>query len=94
MLYEVITEGLIGEDVLAQALASQFGLPYRDLVQAPPPAEAVELITPELMLRFECVPLGQSARGLEVTIADPTRLRGLDDLEMLLDQRLEHVLAP
>ena len=41
-----MAEGLIGEDVLAQALASQFGLPYRDLVQAPPPAEAVELITP------------------------------------------------
>ena len=89
-----IAEGLIGDDALAQALASQFGLPYRDLEQAPPAAEAAELLPPELMLRFECVPLGQTARGLEVAIADPTRLRGLDDLEMLLDQRLEHVLAP
>ena len=29
------------------------------------------------------MPLGQTARGLEVAIADPTRLRGLDDLEIL-----------
>ncbi len=89
-----IAEGLIGEDVLAQALASQFGLPYRDLEQSPPPAEAVELLAPELMLRFECVPLERTARGLEIAVADPTRLRGLDDLEMLLDLRLEHVVAP
>jgi len=89
-----IAEGLIGEDVLAQALASQFGLPCRDLEQAPPTAEATELIAPELMLRFECVPLERTARGVAVAIADPTRLRGLDDLEMLLDLRLEHVVAP
>ena len=89
-----IAEGLVGEEVLAQALASQFGLPYRDLEQMPPDAEALELLTPELMLRFECVPLGQTPQGLQVAIADPTKLRGLDDLEMLLDLRLEHVVAP
>ena len=38
-----IAEGLIGEDVLAQALASQFGLPYRDLEQAGLLAKTVRL---------------------------------------------------
>ncbi len=89
-----IAEGLIGENVLAQALARQFGLEFLDLEQTQLPAELDEIISPELMVRFECVPVRQSASGLTVAIADPTRLRGLDDLEMLLDQRLEQVVAP
>jgi type IV pilus assembly protein PilB len=88
-----IAEGLIGEDALAQALGRQFGLAYRDLQQSPPTVALAELLTPELMMRFECVPLERTAGGLVIAIVDPTRLRGLDDLEMLLDLRLEHVVA-
>ncbi|MCM2264508.1 MAG: Flp pilus assembly complex ATPase component TadA [Desulfuromonadales bacterium] len=89
-----IAEGLIGESVLAQALARQFGLEFIDLEQTPQPAELAEALPPELIVRFECVPVRQDANGLTVAIADPTRLRGLDDLEMLLDQRLEYMVAP
>jgi type IV pilus assembly protein PilB len=89
-----VAEGLISENVLAQALARQFGLEFLDLEQTQLPAELNEAISPELMVRFECVPVRQDASGLTVAIADPTRLRGFDDLEMLLDQRLEQVVAP
>jgi type IV pilus assembly protein PilB len=89
-----MTEGLLGEVALAQALAQQFGLEFLDLEQTPLPAELAETISPELMVRFECVAVRQDARALTVAVADPTRLRALDDLEMLLDQRLEHVVAP
>ena len=89
-----IAEGLIDESLLAQALARQFGLEFLDLEQTPPPAELAEVISAEMMMRFECVPVRQLAGGLAVAVADPTKLRSLDDLEMLLDQRLEHVVAP
>ncbi|TLM66052.1 MAG: pilus assembly protein PilB [Deltaproteobacteria bacterium] len=89
-----LAEGLIGDDVLAQALARQFGLEFVDLVKSPPAGELAETIPAELMLRFECVPVREDAAGLTVAIADPTRLRALDDLEMLLDRRLEHAVAP
>ncbi|MHB8709336.1 MAG: GspE/PulE/PilB domain-containing protein, partial [Desulfuromonadales bacterium] len=89
-----IAEGLINESALAQALARQFGLEYFDLDKTLPPAELAETISPELMVRFECVPVRQDAGALTIAIADPTRLRALDDLEMLLDQRLEQVVAP
>ena len=88
-----IAEGLIGDDVLAQALARQFGLEFLDLEQTPPAVELAEIISAEMMMRFECVPVRQLDNGLVVAVADPTRLRSLDDLEMLLDQRLEHVVA-
>jgi type IV pilus assembly protein PilB len=88
-----ISEGLIGDDVLAQALAHQFGLEFIDLEKNPPAAELTEVVSPELMMRFECVAVRQDDNGLTVAIADPTRLRGLDDLEMLLDRRLEHAVA-
>jgi type IV pilus assembly protein PilB len=89
-----LAEGLLSEVALAQALAHQFGLEFLDLEQTPLPAELIETLSPELMIRFECVPVRQDAKVLTVAVADPTRLRSLDDLEMLLDQRLEHVVAP
>ena len=89
-----IVEGLIDETVLAQALARQFGLEFVNLDQNPPTMELAEAISAEMMMRFECVPVRQLDNGLVVAVADPTRLRNLDDLEMLLDQRLEHVVAP
>jgi type IV pilus assembly protein PilB len=89
-----VAEGLIGEAALAQALALQFGLDYVDLEQTPPPAELADLIAPELRTRFECVPIRRSDTALTIAVADPTRLRGFDDLEMLLDLRLEHAVAP
>jgi len=89
-----MAEGLLGEVALAQALAQQFGLEFLDLEQTPLPAELAEVISPEMMVRFECVAVRQDSRALTVAVADPTRLRALDDLEMLLDQRLEHVVAP
>src|SRR5512145_291175 len=52
-----IAEGLIDEAVLAQALARQFGLEFFDLEQTPPPAELAETIPPELIVRFECIPV-------------------------------------
>jgi type IV pilus assembly protein PilB len=88
-----VAEGLISEEVLAQALARQFGLEYVDLEKSPPPAELAEAIAPELLLRFECVPVRQTDSGFAVAVADPTRLLGFDDLEMLLDLRLDHVVA-
>ncbi len=88
-----IAEGLIGETVLAQALARQFGLDYVDLEQSPPPDDLADAIAPELLARFECLPVRRTTGGYVVAIADPTRLRGLDDLEMLLDCRLDQVVA-
>jgi type IV pilus assembly protein PilB len=89
-----LAEGLLSEVALAQALAHQFNLEFLDLEQTPLPAELIETLSPELMIRFECVPVRQDAKVLTVAVADPTRLRALDDLEMLLDQRLEHVVSP
>jgi type IV pilus assembly protein PilB len=89
-----LAEGLLGEAALAQALARQFGLDYVDLEQTPPPVELAECIPPELCTRFQCVPVQRTEAALTIAVADPTRLRGFDDLEMLLDLRLEHVVAP
>jgi type IV pilus assembly protein PilB len=89
-----VAEGLISEAMLAQALARQFGLEYVDLEQSPPPAELVEAIAPELLSRYECIPVRRTDNGFAVAVADPTRLLGLDDLEMLLDLRLDHLVAP
>ncbi len=88
-----IAEGLIREDLLAQGLARQFGLPFVDLSRFIPDPDLLSSIPSELLLRFECIPLERTGQALKIAIADPTRVRGLDDLEMLLDETLELQVA-
>lgn len=88
-----VSEGMLGEDLLAQALANQFGLEYVDLEQVTIDSELLSEIPPELMIRFGCIPLKRSGQRLAVAVADPTGVRALDDLEMLLDLRLELLVA-
>lgn len=89
-----LSGGMIDDQVLAQALARQFGLEYFDLEGAQLPPELLEMVTPDLMLRFECVAVRHEDDLLTVAVADPTRLQGLDDLEMLVDRRIALVVAP
>ena len=81
-----IEEGLLSEDVVAQALARQFGVEYIDLSQFFPDIELTESLPVELPIRFNFIPLSRTEDGLTIAIADPTRVAELDELELLLDE--------
>jgi len=88
-----VAEGLISEDLVAQALAVQFGLEFVNLAQFIPNPDLEAVVPVELTLRFGFVPLEQTETGLLVAISDPTNVRGLDELEMLLDKPVEYQVA-
>ena len=69
-----IDKGLIKDDVLAQALAQQFGLEYIDLDSFVSDPELNEDFPAELLVRYNFIPLKKTAGGLDIAIADPTNV--------------------
>ena len=78
--------GLISEEILAKTLAEQFGLEFVDLQGFRIDEELLSSFPPDIMYRFNFVPLQQDGAILFVAIADPTDVVKLDELEILLDR--------
>ena len=83
-----VAEGFLDDLVLAQALAQQFGLDFIDLANYVPDQELIETLPSDVSFRYAFIPLQHSEDGLEIAIADPTNVAGLDNLEMVLDKAL------
>ncbi|MBW2451855.1 MAG: Flp pilus assembly complex ATPase component TadA [Deltaproteobacteria bacterium] len=88
-----VAEGFLDDLVLAQALAQQFGLDFIDLTNFVPDQELIETLPSDLSFRYAFIPLRQSEGSLEIAIADPTNVAGLDNLEMALDTALSCKVA-
>ncbi|MGW8312610.1 MAG: GspE/PulE family protein [Desulfuromonadales bacterium] len=83
-----LANGLLTDDMLAQALAQQFGLEYVDLTLELPDPELTDSLPVELPIRYNFIPLQKTEEGLVVAISDPTNVAELDNLEMQLDAPL------
>ena len=83
-----IARGVLSDDVVAQALAQQFGLEYADLDTIVADPALGESLPPELFIRYNFIPLQKTEDGLVIAISDPTNVAELDDLEMQLDMQL------
>ena len=83
-----IARGVLSDDVVAQALAQQFGLEYADLDTVVADPALGESLPPELFIRYNFIPLQKTEEGLVIAISDPTNVAELDDLEMQLDMQL------
>jgi len=89
-----IAEGVINEDILAQALAEQFYLPFTALDNFVPDADLVNAIPSGLLLKYQVLPLHRDDTGLVVAVSDPTKVDALDELELQLGMPLSVQVAP
>jgi hypothetical protein len=72
--------GWVSSADVAQALAQQFRLPFRDLAVDPPDGTAADLLEPEALLEDRAVALGLDDGILEVGLADPTDFAAIERL--------------
>ncbi|HIC87250.1 MAG TPA: hypothetical protein EYP03_03330 [Aquificae bacterium] len=70
----IVDLGLAKEDQVLQALAEQLGIPYIDLNTAEIDPSVKNLVRPELMERYECVPVRKGDNKLVVAMSDPTNI--------------------
>lgn len=89
----LISEGLLAEEQLAQALAVQYSLPYDPLTDFLVDPRYYETISTKLMQRFPFVPIAEHSGALTIAIADPQNLLGLDELELLIGKPLDRVVS-
>ncbi|MDH4161237.1 MAG: ATPase, T2SS/T4P/T4SS family [Nitrospirota bacterium] len=85
----LLAEGLITEEMLAQSLAEQRDLRYVDLTDFRINPKFNELISVDVMQRYQFVPLEDSGETLVITMADPNNIPAIDELEMLLQRQIE-----
>jgi len=83
-----VDNGQLSDELVAQALAQQFGFEYVDLDAVVLDPELSANLPAELSSRYNFIPLQKTDDGLVVAISDPTNVAQLDDLEMLLDVQL------
>ncbi len=83
----------VTEEIIGQALADQYGLPWNDLQDFRVPTGLMEIIPVELMHRYECVPMEEENQVLTVAIAHPQDLQMLDELEHQLGYELRLVVS-
>ncbi|MGK2945959.1 MAG: GspE/PulE family protein, partial [Desulfuromonadales bacterium] len=83
-----VDHGQLSDELVAQALAQQFGFEYVDLDAVVLDPELSANLPAELPSRYNFIPLQKTDDGLVVAISDPTNVAQLDDLEMLLDMQL------
>ncbi|MEK7800656.1 MAG: GspE/PulE family protein [Nitrospirota bacterium] len=89
----LISEGLLSEDQLAQAVAVQYSLPYDPLKDFQVDSRYYETISVKLMQRFPFIPIAERDGVLTIAIADPNNVLGLDELELLIGKPLELIVS-
>jgi type IV pilus assembly protein PilB len=90
----LIEMGKATEEQVAQALATQFGLPYVD-PNREPAASQVDLsgIDQQLIRKYLVLPMGLSGGKLRLIVHDPMNLELLDNLRFRLGKELDLLIA-
>ncbi len=85
--------GLINEDILAKAIAKQFGLKYVNLDDVTIPTDAVKIVPEDLIKRHNILPLSMTNGRLKLIISDPMDLDMMDSVRLRLNTELECYVA-
>ncbi len=85
----LIEKKLIGEETLFKALAKQHGLRYVDVDSISVPQNATEMISEDLMRRYNVLPLKMENGRLSLAISDPMDLDMMDTLRLRLNKELD-----
>lgn len=80
---QLLTDGLITNDLLGQAIAESFDVPYSDLNSASLPPEQINLIPEELARKQRAVVFSKNESGLVVTTDNPHNHELLPELTKL-----------
>jgi type IV pilus assembly protein PilB len=79
----LVNEGLISNDLLGQAMAESFGVPYSDLNSASIPTEQIKLIPEDIAKKYRVVIFSDDKNGVTVATDNPSRPTLLPELQKL-----------
>lgn len=78
LIAHIINSKALQENILAHAVAKYFSLPYLDLDKHQPSDLPLDTLKPQLMLKYNILPLAQHDQQLQVAMADPTNTQTIN----------------
>ena len=90
----LVSTGAITEDQLARAVAERFGLDHLDLQVYRVDPDAVKLVTPAAIKRYQAVPVSFAGdRTLLVAMSDPANVLAVDDIAVMTGYEVRPAVA-
>ncbi len=86
---EQARERLVREKIAAETFAERYGLEFVDMTRFRIDNDLFRRIPFDLMLRYNFIPEEQHENSVAVVMADPSDVTKIDEMEMLLGQRVE-----
>ena len=93
----LVEKEVVTREEVIEALAGQAGLTYLSSIDgASIPEEAIKALPRESAIQYEMIPIAFNSQTREITLVmkDPENVRGLDDLQMLLNLKPKAVVGP
>jgi len=89
----LIKQNLISEQNLTSFLSKQFGVPTVNLADYEIDAAVIKLIPPEVVQKYQLVPVNRAGATLIVAVSDPSNLFAIEDIKFMTGYNVEMVVA-
>jgi type IV pilus assembly protein PilB len=89
----LIEKKYVSETKLLYFLSQKFGLPSINLAKFDIDVAVIKLVPPELVKKYQIIPIQANKGTVVVAVADPSNLSGLDDIKFRLKMNIEAVLT-
>jgi type IV pilus assembly protein PilB len=89
----LIEKKYVSETKLLYFLSQKFGLPSINLVKFEIDQAVIKLVPPELVKKYQIIPIQANKGTVVVAVADPSNLSVLDDIKFRLKMNVEAVLT-
>jgi type II secretory ATPase GspE/PulE/Tfp pilus assembly ATPase PilB-like protein len=89
----LVAMGLVSEIEMAKALSRKFNIPYVDLDEMEVSAEAFGLVQPDLIQKYQVLPLRFDRTSVTIALSDPLAFETIDLLRFSLGKRIIEMVA-
>ncbi len=81
--------GLISEKNLVSFLSRHYGVPAIDLSEAQIDPEVIKMIPPDVVFKYQVIPIKRIGSTLRVAMSDPSNILAIDDIKFLTSCHVE-----
>ncbi|MFT6340726.1 MAG: type IV pilus assembly protein PilB [Alcanivorax sp.] len=93
LVYQLVTSGKLSANVVAGAVAEEFGDPILDLSTFQRDSLVKDLVDPKLITKHHVLPLFRRGSRLFVAVADPTNLPALEEIRFNTGLNVETIIV-
>ncbi len=89
----LFSDNRLNEGQLVDILSEQYNVPKIDLSELEIQQEVIDLLNPQIVTRYNVIPISRIGNTLTVAMADPSNMNAQDDIKFLTDYNVEVVVA-